>query len=138
MLVGMGVAGACTGGPGGSGSRGCPAGSDNPAATVSFSRDIVPVLQSAGCMALGCHGGGLLAASGYNLETYRGVFGPGAEAQRLGVCEVTAGDPDNSFLIEKLRANPREGVRMPQGREPLSSEQIATIRTWITEGAANN
>jgi hypothetical protein len=136
LLTVVGLTSGCTGGVGGSGG-GCPSGTANPAATVSYSRDIVPILQNAGCMALGCHGG-FASASGYDVTTYRGVFGAGTEAQSLGVCDVVPGDANRSYLMEKLRGNPRQGVQMPQGRAPLSSSELTMFQTWITEGAANN
>jgi hypothetical protein len=52
---------------------------------------------------------------------------------------VVPGDPDGSFLIEKLTSDsPRAGVRMPQDRPPLDEVEIELIRTWIAEGAVNN
>ncbi len=49
---------------------------------------------------------------------------------------VVAGDPDNSYLIQKLEnAAGIEGVRMPLGAPPLAQSDIDEIRQWITDGA---
>ncbi len=49
---------------------------------------------------------------------------------------VDPGNPDDSYLVMKLEGDPRIiGSRMPLGREPLSSEEIAVIREWILGGA---
>lgn len=50
---------------------------------------------------------------------------------------VMAGNPDGSFLIAKLDGTQDTtacGQRMPIG-VPLSADQIALFRTWITNGA---
>lgn len=54
---------------------------------------------------------------------------------------VVPGNPDQSYLIHKLSdATPCEGGRMPRAYEigtvpPLTVEQMATIRSWISDGA---
>lgn len=63
----------------------------------------------------------------------------GDEANQLNVCVISRGNPDESFLIEKLRSeNPRLGLQMPLEREVLTEEEIALIETWIEEGAQDN
>ena len=47
---------------------------------------------------------------------------------------VTAGDPDGSFLFEKLDGTPSCGVRMPVSAPALTSSQLECIAGWI-EGA---
>lgn len=51
---------------------------------------------------------------------------------------VIAKDADGSLLVQKLKPNPACGNRMPRNADPLSSEQIAQISSWITAGALNN
>ena len=53
------------------------------------------------------------------------------KADRL---RVAPGDPDASFLIDKLR-NRDVGTRMPLGAEPLAEEEIALVERWIADGA---
>lgn len=47
---------------------------------------------------------------------------------------VVAGDPDASYLVEKIESAGDVGVRMPPGRA-LPQDQIDAIRLWITNGA---
>ncbi|HTE54880.1 MAG TPA: hypothetical protein VK698_28700 [Kofleriaceae bacterium] len=47
---------------------------------------------------------------------------------------VEPGDPDASFLVDKLR-NRDVGTQMPLGAEPLAEEEIALIEAWIENGA---
>lgn len=107
------------------------------ATTVSYASDVRPLLQSHGCLSGGCHGGSF-PSSGYSLRNYNPSFGPGDDAVALDECDIVPGDAAASFLVEKLRADPRRGARMPLLREPLSDEEIAIIETWIDEGAKNN
>lgn len=115
----------------------CPPPSPNPQApvTVSYTRDIVPLFQTAGCQTAACHGGAF-PSSAYDMRTYEGTFGPGVLARSLRACEIVPGNPDASFLIEKLHPGARlGGVMPPPPRSPLTSEQIQLVRTWILEGA---
>ena len=48
---------------------------------------------------------------------------------------VEPGDPDNSYLVQKIEGTAAVGGRMPLGRAPLTAAQIALIRQWISEGA---
>lgn len=52
---------------------------------------------------------------------------------------VVPGNPDQSYLLHKVDGRAGiSGQRMPLGQAVLSAEQIAAIRTWIQNGAANN
>jgi uncharacterized protein (TIGR03118 family) len=52
---------------------------------------------------------------------------------------VKAGDPDNSYLIQKLEGTAGiSGSRMPLGGPFLDQATIDQIKSWITSGAANN
>jgi len=50
---------------------------------------------------------------------------------------VVPGDPDASFLIQKLEGTqaPELGGRMPDGGPYLSTSTINVIRQWIQDGA---
>jgi hypothetical protein len=49
---------------------------------------------------------------------------------------VRPGDPDASFLLEKLRCEqPQAGERMPRGRLPIPLAEQALVRDWIAQGA---
>lgn len=47
---------------------------------------------------------------------------------------VVPGEPDTSFLVDKLR-NREVSTQMPLGAEPLAEEEIALIEDWIRDGA---
>lgn len=83
-----------------------------------------------------CHAGAnapqglrLDAANSYNLLV--GV--PSAEVPSIQ--RVKPGDPQNSYIIQKLEGRAAVGVQMPFGGPYLSAETIAVIRQWITDGA---
>jgi hypothetical protein len=87
-----------------------------------------------------CHAGGsapeglrLDAADSYNLLV--GV--PSTEVPSL--LRVKPGDPDNSYIIQKLENHAAVGAQMPFGcpnTQPcLTASTIAFIRQWITNGA---
>ncbi len=115
----------------------CPEGTASAVSTVSYVEDIHPLLSGKGCLSAGCHGG-LLPASAFDLTEYSTSFGPGAEAEMLGACNIVPGDAEASYLLEKLGATPRLGARMPLLRSPLTEEEIELIATWIRDGAPNN
>ena len=57
-----------------------------------------------------------------------------------GAIRVIPGDPDNSYLIQKLEGTPGiVGERMPRTSGPfLTDGQISIIRRWIELGANND
>src|SRR6185295_10328351 len=61
------------------------------------------------------------------------VNAPSAEVSSLH--RVTPGDPDSSYLIQKLEGHAAVGGQMPLGQPPLPAATIAIIRQWITNGA---
>jgi methionine-rich copper-binding protein CopC len=48
---------------------------------------------------------------------------------------VRPGDPDGSYLIQKLEGRAAVGAQMPFGGPPLPASTIAFIRQWIANGA---
>jgi len=83
-----------------------------------------------------CHAGAdapqglrLDAADSYNLLV--GV--PSNEVP--SVLRIKPGDPDNSYVIQKVEGHAAVGARMPFGGPYLSTDVIAVIRQWITDGA---
>ena len=83
-----------------------------------------------------CHAGAtapeglrLDAANSYNLLV--GV--PSTEVP--SILRVKPGDPDNSYIIQKLEGHASVGAQMPLGGPYLSTETIGFIREWITNGA---
>jgi hypothetical protein len=60
--------------------------------------------------------------------------------QKPGAIRVIPGDPDNSYLVQKLEGHSAiVGQRMPRTSGPFLTEgQMLIIRRWIAQGAANN
>jgi hypothetical protein len=58
---------------------------------------------------------------------------PSTEAP--SVLRVVPGDPDNSYVIQKLEGHASVGARMPYGGPYLDTTTIAVIRQWISDGA---
>jgi hypothetical protein len=49
---------------------------------------------------------------------------------------VKPGDPAKSYLYQKVtQARPMVGVRMPKDGQPLTADEITTLRVWIEQGA---
>jgi hypothetical protein len=102
-------------------------------AAVSFSQDVRPILEQ-NC--LECHqaGGSGLTASGFSMETYEGLmkgtnFGP----------MIIAGDSQGSNVLVLMEGRADPSISMPHGQQdPVSRQDIETIRLWIDQGAKNN
>lgn len=83
-----------------------------------------------------CHSG---AAAPLGLRLDEGVSyallvnAPSTEVPSL--MRVNPGDPESSYLVQKLEGTAQVGGRMPLGGAPLPQESIAAIRQWILEGA---
>jgi len=112
----------------------CRSGAANEVGTVSYEQDIAPIFVRAGCTNSACHGGPD-PSSEFSLLGYESTFGPGEQAEALGLCNIVPGVTRMSYLLEKLNPNPRVGARMPNGLTPLSAAEIELVRTWILEGA---
>lgn len=54
------------------------------------------------------------------------------------VLRVAAGDPNNSYLVQKLEGTAAAGQQMPLNRTPLDQVTIDAIRQWITDGAIDD
>ena len=90
------------------------------------------------CATSGCHAGAS-AAAGLNLEeasSYAMLVGI-QSSQDAALQRVEAGDPDNSYLIQKLEGTALSGQQMAPGA-PLPQSEIDVIRQWITEGALDD
>ena len=59
-------------------------------------------------------------------------------AQNASLDRIEPGDPDNSYLVQKIEGTASAGGRMPLGQPALSNEQIQAIRDWILDGAQDN
>ena len=88
------------------------------------------------CATAGCHGGagaqqGLRLDDGFSFDNLVGV----TSAQVPELNRVEPGDPDNSYLVQKLEGTAAEGAQMPFGGPPLDEGLIDDIRQWISDGA---
>jgi hypothetical protein len=83
-----------------------------------------------------CHSGAT-APAGLRLDaanSYTLLVGVPSREQPA-ILRVRAGDPDNSYLIQKLEGRAAIGERMPAGLPPLPQAEIDVIRSWIASGA---
>lgn len=90
------------------------------------------------CASSNCHGGGNPAA-GLNLEaasSYANLVGI-ASTQDAGLQRVNAGDPNASYLIQKLEGSAATGSVMPPSGG-IPQPDIDMIRQWISAGAVDD
>lgn len=94
--------------------------------SVDYLTDVKPLLEEK-CYA--CHGS-LKAQAGLRLDTAAALIKGGDSGET-----VTAGDAEDSYLIQVLTGE--AGFTMPPENEgtPLTTEEIALIREWIADGA---
>jgi WD40 repeat protein len=101
-----------------------------PAKKLSYYKDIRPVFQ-ASCQ--GCHQPA--KASGEYVMTNFARMLKGGESAEVAIVPAK---PDESKLIALITPGADGKAEMPKDHEPLTADQIAKIRTWITEGAADD
>jgi mono/diheme cytochrome c family protein len=108
-----------------------PAGGDTPTAgaasggaTVSFSTDILPLLES---RCVNCHGGDR-TQEGLDLKTHASIMA-GSENGPV----VTPGDAANSNMAELVSTG-----KMPKRGPKLTPDQVQLIVEWINQGALDN
>ena len=92
------------------------------------------------CAVSGCHVPGTFAPIPLRTanESYTRLVGV-ASSQKPNLNRVTPNEPDDSYLIQKIRgASGISGGRMPLNSSALSSSEIDLIREWIENGAENN
>ncbi len=112
-----------------------PSGNSN----VSFSSQVQPIF-TANCAVSGCHAGptpqqGQDLSAGHAYNNIVNV----ASAEKPSYMRVKPFSSDSSYLYLKITgAAGIAGVQMPNGRPPLSSSDIQTIKEWIDQGAQNN
>ncbi len=100
--------------------------------------EIQAIVFTPTCATSSCHSGGSPAA-GLNLDSansYTMLVGI-PSSQDAGVMRVLAGNPDNSYLVQKLEGTASTGGTMPPGGA-LDQATIDTIRQWITDGAIDD
>ena len=96
---------------------------------VDFAREVRPILSD-NCFS--CHGPDEAARQrGLRLDVEEGLF---EDRGRLGGPAVVAGNAADSRLYQRLVSGSSR-LRMPRGADPLTDEQIETVRLWIDQGA---
>ena len=124
-------------------------------APVSFSREVAPILGTAGqtcSFRSSCHGteltsNGLYLADPIAARLHGRLVGvPSRHLPSMPI--IKAGDPQSSYLMRKLdnthcqlssRCDKGDcGLAMPFNSDPLEPDVRNIVRTWILEGAPNN
>ena len=111
----------------------------------SIQREIFETTDASGRAACTqCHSdaGGRTPSGGMNLRhdlAYATLVGI-ASRGKPGAVRVIAGDPDHSYVVQKLEGVPGiVGERMPRTGGPYLTEgQISIIKRWIETGARND
>jgi hypothetical protein len=92
------------------------------------------------CAVSGCHTGPMdnTLPAGMDLSnadaSFANLVGIGS-GQQPALLRVAAGDPDNSYLVQKVEGTAASGARMPLGGGMLNQALIDDIRQWISDGA---
>ncbi len=101
--------------------------------TVSFRRDVLPILSKANCNGGGCHGA-LAGKGGFRLS----LFGYNPEADHFAITRESQGrrvelsDPGASLLLTK----PTTLVKHKGGKRlEIESDDYRTLARWIAQGA---
>lgn len=106
---------------------------ESPVAVSAF-REIQDTIFSPICAE--CHGTGS-ASAGLQLndgDSFAALVGV-SSFEVATLARVQPGDPDNSYLVQKIEGTQAVGARMPLGGPPLSQAQMDLVRQWITDGA---
>ncbi len=90
---------------------------------VDFGHDVVPILQQ---HCVRCHSPG----------NNKGDVSLATIADLTDNEYVIPGDPENSYLMELVTDTEDNPAAMPKEGRPLSDSEVATLRRWISEGAA--
>jgi len=103
------------------------------ASTVSFAGQVKPILDNncVSCHAVGKPG---YEVSGLALDSYAGLM----KGTRFGKV-VVPGNPQDSVMnmLAEGRADP--SISMPHGdQRGLYKEELATLRSWVLQGALDN
>lgn len=127
----------CGGGSGeGLDENGRPLVSGDPVPSGPTLATIQAKVFSVNCAVSGCHGGstvqqGLRLDAGFSAANLINVASP----RDPKLIRVVPGNPDASFLIQKLQGTQTLGERMPLFGPYLPQATIDEVRLWIKNGA---
>lgn len=131
---------ACSGGSGGNNANDDTGNSNPPPSTFNpvFS-EVQSNVFTPSCAVSGCHTGAS-APQGLRLDEANsyGLLVSQPSSEVPGTLRVAPGDPDNSYLIQKLEGTASVGAQMPLNQTPLPQSTIDIIRQWITDGALDD
>ncbi len=114
------------------GDNGNDKGGSNP---ETYYAEHIQTIFSENCGGPDCHIPG--PTSGVRLDNYTDAIN--STGDQYGTKIIKAGDAAGSPIIDKIsNARPKHGVRMPNGRTPLTQAQIDTLINWIDRGAKEN
>jgi len=91
------------------------------------------------CATTGCHLGAS-APQGLRLDEANsfGLLVGVPSSESPSTLRVAPGNPQNSYLVQKLEGNAAIGARMPLGAPALEQVSIDVIRQWISDGATDD
>ena len=100
--------------------------------------DSVQAVFTANCGFAGCHGGAT-PQQGMDLSSARSswlaIVGVPSN-ERSQFMRIAPGDSANSYVVMKLRNDPRKGGQpMPLGDYPLEASLTLTVASWAAQGA---
>lgn len=104
-------------------------------AEFSFERDILPIFRE---QCVSCHFS-REGATGLDLRpqfAYTSLVG--RKSLMANELLVKPGEPEHSFLIEKISDTPRVGQKMPSYGSILTPRQSQSIVEWVRQGAKDN
>lgn len=93
---------------------------------VNFYKDVLPILES-NCYS--CHQGGK-AKGDLQLDSLQAAL-HGGESDGPA---ITPGQPEKSALFARITTRDEDYIMPPKGN-PLTSDQVAILKQWISEGA---
>ncbi len=108
---------------------------------VSFKDDVQPILVS-NCLICHLGGGEGSTKSGFSVQSYKSLM----KGTKFGPV-IVPGESESSTMYRLVAQKVEPEIQMPphhdeslaEGRlEPLTPEQVETIKMWIDQGAKNN
>ncbi len=94
--------------------------------SIDFFKDVQPILE-ARCTE--CHRGAK-SKGGLHLDSLAAAM-KGGESDGAA---ITPGKPDHSAIIARITSEDEDEIMPPKG-DPLTKEEVATLKQWIAEGA---
>lgn len=130
----------CGGGGGGYNNNNTPPPASTtppPATSMTLFQQVQTQVLTPNCT--GCHVGAN-APQGLRLDAANSfaMLVNVASTEMPTLLRVKPGDPDNSWLVQKIDGRATIGGRMPLGRAALPQASIDLVRSWIAAGATMN